>query len=731
MISLLIRTLTTALILANLANLAACSPVDEPETRSNAQTAPARSPTSGLVGEPVAEKRPVEFSLHGDTRVDEYYWLRDDTRSDPDVLAYLEAENQYFEEQMAHTASLQKTLFDEMTGRLDPDDASVPYKKDGYWYYHRYEPGKDYAIYARRKGSMEAPEEILVDGNQRANGHNFYGIRGYQVSDDHRYVAIAEDTTGRRINTISILDTQTGEFFPTQIGNADDSLAWSADGDYLFYLDKDPETLLGYRVMRHQLGSDPAEDVLVFEETDNTFYSEITRSRSGDYIMLAHTNTDTSEVKVLDANKPLSDFQYILPRETGHEYDVDHADGLFYIRTNWDAENFRVMSTTLEDAPDKSKWKEIVPNRQKAMVQNIQAFDRWLVIDERTDGLKKVRVIAHDGSTDKYLETDEEAYVMWTSSNRNTDTDVIRYGYSSMITPDQIWEVDLNSGESRLLKADRVLGGYDSNQYRTSRIMVSARDGVEVPVSLAYRRDTPLDGSAPALIYAYGSYGWSIDPEFTSSVISLMDRGFIYAIAHIRGGQEMGRQWYEGGRLMNKKNTFTDFIDVTKNLQQDGIIDPSRTFAMGGSAGGLLMGAIVNMAPELYRGVIAAVPFVDVITTMLDESIPLTTGEFREWGNPKDKEAYDYMLSYSPYDQVKEQDYPNLMITTGLHDSQVQYFEPAKWVARLRDKRTDNNRLIMITNMDAGHGGASGRYRRYEETAREFAFMVDLAGIEK
>jgi len=728
MISLLFRTLTTALILAN---LAACSPVDEPETRSNAQTAPARSPTSGLVSEPVAEKRPVEFSLHGDTRVDEYYWLRDDTRSDPDVLAYLEAENQYFEEQMAHTASLQKTLFDEMTGRLDPDDASVPYKKNGYWYYYRYEPGKDYAIYARRKGSMEAPEEILVDGNQRANGHNFYGIRGYQVSDDHRYVAIAEDTTGRRINTISILDTQTGEFLPTQIGNADDSLAWSADGDYLFYLDKDPETLLGYRVMRHQLGSDPAEDVLVFEETDNTFYSEITRSRSGDYIMLAHTNTDTSEVKVLDAREPLSDFRYILPRETGHEYEVDHADGLFYIRTNWDAENFRVMSTTLEDAPDKSKWKEIVPNRQKAMVQNIQAFDRWLVIDERTDGLKKVRVIAHDGSTDKYLETDEEAYVMWTSSNRNTDTDVIRYGYSSMITPDQIWEVDLNSGESRLLKADRVLGGYDSNQYRTSRIMVSARDGVEVPVSLAYRRDTPLDGSAPALIYAYGSYGWSIDPEFTSSVISLMDRGFIYAIAHIRGGQEMGRQWYEDGRLMNKKNTFTDFIDVTKNLQQDGIIDPSRTFAMGGSAGGLLMGAIVNMAPELYRGVIAAVPFVDVITTMLDESIPLTTGEFREWGNPEDKEAYDYMLSYSPYDQVTEQDYPNLMITTGLHDSQVQYFEPAKWVARLRDRRTDNNRLIMITNMDAGHGGASGRYRRYEETARKFAFMIDLAGIEK
>jgi oligopeptidase B len=446
--------------------------------------------------------------------------------------------------------------------------------------------------------------------------------------------------------------------------------------------------------------------------------------------MLVHTNTDTSEVKVLDARKPLSDFQYILPRETGHEYDVDHANGLFYIRTNWGAENFRVMSVSLADAPDKSTWKELVANRDDAMVQEIQAFDHWLVVGERKDGLRKVRVIAHDGSADKYLDTSEEAYVMWPSKNVRTDTDAIRYGYSSLVTPDQVWEIDLTSGESRLLKADRVLGGYDSSQYRTVRMMVPARDGVSVPVSLAHRSDTPLNGTSPALIYAYGSYGSSTDPRFRNSVVSLMDRGFVYVIAHIRGGQEMGRQWYENGRLKKKKNTFTDFIDVTKRLQQDEIIDPSRTFAMGGSAGGLLMGAVVNMAPELYRGVVAAVPFVDVITTMLDESIPLTTGEFKEWGNPKEKEAYDYMLSYSPYDQVTAQDYPNLMVTTGLHDSQVQYFEPVKWVARLRDRRTDNNRLIMITNMDAGHGGASGRYRRYKETAQEYAFMVDLAGIE-
>jgi len=727
----LLRILITfALILAS---LAACKPADEPVTATGspaAATAVAAT-ASGSVSEPLAEKRPFELTRHNDTRVDEYYWLRDDSRSNPEVLAYLEAENLYFEDQMAHTAGLQKTLFDEMTGRIDPDDSSVPYEQNGYWYYNRYEPGKEYAIYARRKGSMDAEEEILVDGNQRAEGHNFYQLMGIEVTDDHRYVAIAEDTTGRRINTIRVLDTQTGEFLPDQIGNAEASLAWSADGQYLFYIDKHPATLLGYRVMRHQRGSDPAADALVYEEADNTFYTEVSRSRSKAYIMLVHNNTDTSEVKVLNASEPLGDFQYILPREAGHEYDVDHANGLFYIRTNWGAENFRVMSVSLEDAPDKSKWKELVANRDDAMVQEIQAFDHWLVVGERKDGLRKVRVMAHDGSADKYLDTDEEAYVMWPSENVNTDTDVIRYGYSSLVTPGQVWEIDLTSGESRLLKADRVLGGYDSSQYRTVRMMVPARDGVNVPVSIAYRSDTLLNGTAPALIYAYGSYGASTDPWFRSAVVSLMDRGFVYVIAHIRGGQEMGRQWYENGRLMNKKNSFTDFIDVTKRLQQDGIIDPSRTFAMGGSAGGLLMGAVVNMAPELYRGVIAAVPFVDVITTMLDESIPLTTGEFKEWGNPKEKEAYDYMLSYSPYDQVTAQDYPNLMVTTGLHDSQVQYFEPAKWVARLRDRRTDDNRLIMTTNMDAGHGGASGRYRRYKETAQQYAFMVDLAGIEQ
>ncbi len=706
------------LFIGSLAFLMACKPASETEINTEMK-------------QPMAEKRPYEMTLHGHTRVDEYFWLRDDTRKDPDMLAYLAAENAYFDKMMAHTADLQENLYAEMTGRLDPDDSSVPYQQGGYWYYSRFEPGKEYAIHARRKGTMASAEEVLVDGNQRSQGHEFYRLGGLEVSDDHRYVAIAEDTVGRRINEIRILDTQSGEFLPEVIGNAATDLAWSADGRYLFYLNKDTETLLAYQLMRHRLGTDSSTDVLVYEEADNTYYTSVWRSRSKAYIFLGHQNTDTTEVQLLAADNPTGELKTFLPRETGHEYGIDHADGRFFIRTNWNASNFRVMSATLENSTDKSSWKELVPHRDDAMVRDIQAFDNWLVIGERKDGLRKVRVISHDGNTDRYVDAGDEAAVMWPSTNVSTHTDTIRYGYSSLSTPTQIWEIDLQSGKSQLLKADRVLGGFDSDNYSTSRLTITARDGVEVPVSLAWRNSTKLDGSAPALIYSYGSYGSSSDPWFRNSVVSLLDRGFVYVIAHIRGGQEMGRKWYEDGRLMNKKNTFTDFIDVTRGLQQQGVIDPRRTYAMGGSAGGLLMGAVVNMAPELYDGVVAAVPFVDVVTTMLDDSIPLTTGEYNEWGNPNEKAAYEYMLSYSPYDQVKSQDYPNMMVTTGLHDSQVQYFEPAKWVARLRDRRTDNNRLIFHINMDAGHGGASGRYRQYRETAQEFAFLVDLAGLEQ
>lgn len=724
---------TQFLLLASIVFMVGCEPASPPIEQSGQQVKAETSRGSGLgaTGQPVAEKRPHAMTLHGHTRVDEYYWLRDDTRQSAAVLAYLEAENAYFEATMEPWAGLQESMYEEMTSRLDPDESSVPYFKDGYWYYSRYEPGSEYAIDARRKGSMDAEEEILLDGNERAQGLGFYQLGNLEVSDDHRYVAIAEDTAGRRINEIRILDTQSGEFLPDVIGNAAASLAWSADGQHLFYLNKHPETLLAYQVMRHQLGTDTSDDVLVYEETDNTYYSGVGRSRSGKFIMLFHQNTDTTEVQLLAADDPMGVFEPFLPRETGHEYDLDHAGGRFFIRTNWAAENFRVMTASLENSADKSKWKEVITHRSDAMVQDLQAFDKWLVVGERVGGLRRVRVMAHDGSVDRYLGATDDVAVMWPDKNVSTDTDVIRYGFSSLVTPNQVWEIDLNTGQTRLLKADRVLGGFSSDNYHTGRLQVTVRDGAQVPVSLAYHKDTKLDGSAPALIYGYGSYGASTDPWFRDSIISLLDRGFVFVIAHIRGGQELGRAWYEDGRLMNKKNTFQDFVDVTKSLQQDSVIDPARTYASGRSAGGLLMGAVVNMAPELYHGVIAGVPFVDVITTMLDESIPLTTGEFNEWGNPKDKDAYEYMLSYSPYDQVSAQDYPNMLVHTGLHDSQVQYFEPAKWVARLRERRTDENKLILRTNMEAGHGGASGRYRSYLDTAQEFAFLAGLAGLEK
>ena len=719
--------------------LLSCEPASGPvgdaapvQTAPVSQTAPIsmNTPTT-TVSQPMPEKRPHAMTLHGHTRIDEYFWLRDDTRERPEVLAYLEEENAYYDKVMESFAALQETMFAEMTARLDPDESSVPYFRDGYWYYSRYEPGREYAIHARRKDSMDAEEEILVDVNTRSGGHDAYRLWNIEVSDDHRYVAIAEDFTGRRINEIRVLDTQIGEFLPEVIGNAEDSLAFSADGQYIFYLNMDPETLLGYQLMRHKLGTGVSQDVLVYEEADNTFFNGVWRSRSGEFIFLIHQSTDTTEVQWLAADDPLGAFRVFLPRETGHEYEIDHANGNFFIRSNWQAQNFRVMTTDLEHAADKSSWKELIPNRKDAMVEEIQAFDRWLVVGERQDGLRKVRVMALDGSVDRYLDGGEEAFVMWPDENVSTATDTIRYGFSSLVTPDQTWEINLATGTSTLLKAERVMGGFSSDNYLSTRMMISAGDGTSVPVTFAYHKDTKLDGTAPALVYGYGSYGISADPLFRDSIISLLDRGFVFVIAHVRGGEEMGRAWYEAGRLMNKKNTFTDFIDVTKALQQKPLIDPARTFAMGRSAGGLLMGAVVNMAPELYLGVVATVPFVDVVTTMLDESIPLTTGEFDEWGNPKNKDAYAYMLSYSPYDQVKAQDYPNMMINTGLHDAQVQYFEPAKWVARLRERRTDSNRLIMHTNMEAGHGGASGRYRRYGETAREYAFIAGLAGVEQ
>jgi len=675
----------------------------------------------------MTEKRTHQITTHGHTRDDDYYWLRDDQREDPQVLAHLRAENETFAAAMAHTSDLQDTLYQEMTARLDPDDSSVPYQVDDYWYYSRFEQGKEYRIHARRKGSMQNKEEILLDTNERARGHEYYALGGFEVSDNHRYVAIAEDTLSRRIHQIRILDLENGEFTPDLIEDASSSLAWSADGVYLFYLHKHPETLLAYQLMRHKVGTDSSTDVLVYEEADNTFYTSLSRSRSRQYVFLYHHSTETSEVQWLAANDPLGTVKPFLSREIGHEYDIDHANGRFYICSNWQAVNFRVFSSALEHSSEKSKWQAITEPRDDAMVESIQAYDDWLLIGERKDGLRQVRILAHDGRTDQYLQASESVYVMWPEFNVSTHTSKIRYGYSSLITPMQIMEIDLHTDTTRLLKTEKVAGGFDSTDYRTERRFITARDGTHVPVSLVRHKNTPLDGSAAALIYAYGSYGYSMDPSFRSSIISLLDRGFIYAIAHIRGGQEMGRSWYYKGKKLYKFNTFNDFIDVTHQLQNLNVIDPKRSYAMGGSAGGLLMGAVINMAPQLYHGVVAAVPFVDVVTTMLDESIPLTTGEFDEWGNPKNKEFYEYMLSYSPYDQVKAQPYPNLMVTTGLHDSQVQYWEPAKWVAKIRDRRSNDNILILHTDMETGHGGASGRYQRYKEIAREYAFLLDLA----
>ena len=672
------------------------------------------------------------ITTHGHTRNDEYYWLRDDQRKNPAVLTHLKAENEACEAALAHTTDLQDTLFREMTNRLDPDESSVPYQVDDYWYYSRFEAGKEYRIYARRKGSMDAEEEVLLDTNERAQGHDYYSLGGFEVSDDHRYIAIAEDVVSRGLHKILILDLESNEFITDLIECAGTSLAWSTDGCYLFYLKKHPETLLGYQLMRHQAGTDSESDTLIYEESDNRFYNYLQRSRSREYLFLFHHSTETTEVQLLRADDPLGKFKPFMARQTGHEYEIDHSivdgQGRFFIRSNRDAVNFRVLSVADGEHGDYSKWQQITAARDDAMVESIQAFNQWLMIGERKDGLKQVRIMAHDGSEDRYLEAAETDYVMWPGYNVSTDTSKIRYGYSSLITPSQVLEIDLHTNVIELLKEDRIGGGYDRSQFHADRLWITARDGTHVPVSVAHHKDTHLDGTAPALIYAYGSYGHSMDPVFRSSAISLMERGFIYLIAHVRGGEEMGRTWYDSGRKLNKFNTFNDFIDVTLELQKRSLIDPNRTYAMGGSAGGLLMGVIINLAPELYHGVVAAVPFVDVVTTMLDESIPLTTGEFDEWGNPKEEEYYHYMLSYSPYDQVKAQPYPNLLVTTGLHDSQVQYWEPAKWVARLREKRSNNNLLIFHIDISAGHGGASGRYRRFREIAREYAFLLDLAG---
>ena len=677
---------------------------------------------------PKAEKKPHEMTIHGHTRTDDYFWLKE--RENEEVIKYLNDENAYTDQVLADTKELQDNLYTEMRSRIKEDDESVPYEDNGYYYYTRFEEGKEYRLRCRKKGSLESEEEVFIDENEMAEGYDYFSLGGVEVSDDNKVSAFGIDTVSRRLYTIHFKNLETGEVYPEQIPNCTAGGAWAKDNKTYFYMMKDPETLRVNRIMKHVLGTDPSTDTEVFLEEDETFSCYVWRTKSKELIMIGSFQTVSSEFQMLDAGNPEGEFVTIQARERDHEYSVSHFEDKLYMVTNWEAKNFRLMETTV-DKPGKENWKEVIAHREETLLEGIELFQNFMVVDERTNGLSQLRIIDQKSGEEHYMDFGEEAYTSYIGTNMDFDTEVLRYGYSSLTTPWSTLDYNMNSREKTLLKEQPVLGDFDRTNYHTERVMVTADDGTQVPMSIVYRKGIEKDGSNPTLLYAYGSYGASMDPYFSSVRLSLLDRGFVYALAHIRGGQEMGRQWYDDGKLLNKKNTFTDFINCGEHLIENGYATNESLFAMGGSAGGLLMGAVVNMRPDLWRGVVAAVPFVDVITTMLDESIPLTTSEYDEWGNPNEKEYYDYILSYSPYDNVTAQDYPNMLVTTGLHDSQVQYWEPAKWVAKLRDNKTDGNILLLHTNMEAGHGGASGRFESLKETAREYAFMFKLSGIDK
>jgi oligopeptidase B len=674
---------------------------------------------------PRAAVKPERLERHGHVRVDDYYWLRE--RENPEVIRYLEAENAWTEAMTAHTKDLQERLFQEITSRIKQTDLSVPYRLGSYWYYTRFEEGKDYPVYARKRGSLDAPEEVLLDGNVLGEGKGFFQVMNWSVSSGENLLAFAVDTVGRRIATIRFKDLATGAMLPDVIPGVTANLAWAEDNRTLFYTRQDPNTLRAFRIYRHVIGTDPAADELVYEEADEEFSTWVFKTRSRAYLVIGSSQTLSDEYRFVDARRPDGPWQVILPRERGHEHSVDHFGDHFYIRTNDGARNFRLVRAPVT-RPARAFWEDVIPHRDDVLLQGITIFRDHLVVSERQDGLVRLRIRPWSGEGEHDLAFDEPAYLAYVSTNPEFDTGVLRFGYTSLTTPNSIYDYDMGARSRTLLKQDEVLGGYDPAGYVTERRYATARDGTRVPVSIVYRRGVERTFPAPLLLYGYGSYGSSTEPTFSSLRLSLLDRGFVYAIAHIRGGQEMGRAWYDDGKLLKKMNTFTDFIDAAEELVRRGYTRPDRLYARGGSAGGLLMGAVVNLRPDLFHGVVAAVPFVDVITTMLDASIPLTTFEYDEWGNPNDSTYYRYMLSYSPYDQVERKAYPHLLVTTGLHDSQVQYWEPAKWVAKLRALKTDDNRLLLKTNMEAGHGGASGRYRAWREAAFEYAWLLDLAG---
>ncbi|MBN8858762.1 MAG: S9 family peptidase [Sphingobacteriales bacterium] len=682
---------------------------------------------------PVAKIKPHIRTIHGDTVADNYYWMIDYFKKGPDsdaVVEYLKEENAYQDTMMSGTKLLQQQLFEEMKGRIKEKDESVPVFKNGYYYYTRTEDGKQYFKYCRKKGSLDAPEEILLDVDELAHGHPYYAAAGFNVSEDNRLLAFAVDTVSRRQYDIYVKNLETGEILYEGIKGASGASAWAADNQTLFYTQNNPETLLSEKIRRHRLQSDASADVTVYEEKDPSNYIGVEKSKSGRFIYIVSQATLSSEVRFISADNPNDFFRVFQPRMKDVLYSVSDIDDRFYIVTNLDAKNFRLMDCPFGQT-DSSHWKEVIPHRKDVLLEDIDVFKNFYVVTERKNGLVQLRIHNLSNGEDHYIDFGEPAYRVSPGPNPEFNTDIIRYSYTSLVTPNSVYDYNMSTRQKDLKKQQEVVGGYNREDYVTERLFATAKDGTPVPVSIVYKKGFEKNGNAPLLLYGYGSYGAVMDAAFNSSRLSLLNRGFVFAIAHIRGGEEMGREWYEDGKMMKKKNTFTDFIDCAEFLVREKYTSKKHLYAQGGSAGGLLMGAVVNMAPGLWHGVIAQVPFVDVVNTMLDAGIPLTTNEYDEWGNPEHKEAYEYMKSYSPYENVEKKDYPNMLVTTGLHDSQVQYFEPAKWVAKLRATKTGDNILLLHTNMDYGHGGASGRFDYLKDVALEYAFLFTLENIEK
>ncbi len=683
---------------------------------------------------PVAEKKEHWREIHGDRVLDNYYWMYDYFGKGPDstkVVDYLTAENSYLDTMMSDTKAFQEQLFTEMKARIKEKDESVPTFKNGYFYYTRTEDGKQYYKYCRKKGSLDAPEEILLDVDQMAEGHSYFSATGFSVSEDNKLLAYGVDLVSRRQYTIQVKNLETGEILKDAIPNTQGDPCWASDNKTFFYTSKNPTTLLSEKINRHTLGTDAQSDALVYEEKDKSNYIGVGKSKNNKYIFIFSQATMSAEWRMIDASKPNDSFKVFQPRMKDVLYEVIPLANKFLVLTNKDdAKNFKLMECPLNQT-EATNWKEVIPVRNDVLLQSVEEFKDFIVINERKDGLVKLRIRNLTDNSEHYVDFGEPAYAANFGANPEYNSSVLRYGYTSLSTPSSIFDYNMGTKEKTLKKQQEVLGGYNSADYTTERLYATAKDGTKVPISLVYKNGFKKDGNAPLLLYGYGSYGASMDASFSSSRLSLLNRGFVYAIAHIRGGQEMGRQWYEDGKLMKKINTFSDFIDCGKFLVDEKYSSTKHLYAMGGSAGGLLMGAVANMAPEMWNGIVAQVPFVDVVNTMLDESIPLTTNEFDEWGNPKNKDAYFYMKSYSPYENVEKKNYPNILVTTGLHDSQVQYFEPAKWVAKLRDMKTDKNMLLLKTNMEFGHGGASGRFDYLKEVALNYAFLFKLEGITK